>query len=92
MVVVEVELNCVVAHRTGAGDFDDVLSVNGERVGRDLHGRGGVATGRTGTALPQIGVGIGGFVPVIPPDEHTAGSGQFDGGGSQVHRVTISEG
>jgi uncharacterized NAD(P)/FAD-binding protein YdhS len=75
MVVVEVELNGVVAHGTGASDFDDVLSVNRKRVGCDLHNRRCVAASRTGTALPQISIGIRSFVPVIPPDEHTAGSG-----------------
>ena len=88
MVVVEVELNGVVSHGCSAGDLDDVLAVNGKRVGRDLHGRRGVAAGRTRTALPQIGVGISGFVPVIPPDEHTARSGEFDSGGSNVHKTS----
>lgn len=92
MTVVKVELDGVVPHWCSARDLDDILAMNRERVGRDLYGRWAIAAGRTRTALPEIGVGISGFMPVIPPDEHTARSGEFDGGGSRVHKVSNSEG
>ena len=88
MIVVEVELDGIVAHWRGAGDFDDVLAMNRKRVGRDFHGWGGVAAGRTRTALSQIGVGISRFVPVIPLDEHTAGRRKLDGSRSNVHKAS----
>ena len=92
MIVIEVELDGVVPHWCSARDLDDILAVNGKRVGRDLHGRRGIAAGRTRTALPQIGVGISGFVPVIPLDEHTAGRRKFDGSRSNVHKASKLEG
>ena len=92
MIVVEVELNGVVAHWCGAGDFDDVLSMNGKRVGRDFYGRRRVTAGRTRTALPQIGVGIGSFVPVTPFNEHTTWGGQLDASRGDVHKVSKPEG
>ena len=91
VIVVEVELDGIVTHWRGARDFDHVLSMNGKRVGRDFYGRRRVTAGRTRTALPQIGVGIGSFVPVTPFDEHAAGGGQLNASRSGIHQTSDRE-
>lgn len=92
MIVVEVELDGIVAHWRGADDFDDVLAMNRKRVGSDFHRRGRVTACGAGTALAQIGVGIGGLVPVTPFDKHATWCRQLDVSRSNVHRASKLEG
>jgi len=87
MLVVKVELDGVVTHWCGAGDLDDVFSMNGKGVGCHFHCWRSVPASRARATLAQIGVGIGGFVPVTPLHEHTTGRGKFDGGRSCVHEA-----
>jgi hypothetical protein len=88
MIVVKVELDGIVTHWRSAGDLDDVLSMNGKRIGCCFHRRGRVTACGAGTTLAQIGVGISGFVSITPLDEHTARGGQLDASRSNVHRVS----
>jgi hypothetical protein len=87
MVVVEVELDGVVAHRRGASHFDDILPIHRKRIGLDSHGGGSVAARGTWATLAQVGVGVGGLVAVAPLDEHTARRRQLDADGSKIHEV-----
>lgn len=92
MIVVEVELDGIVAHWRGAGDFDDVLAMNRKRVGRNFHRRGRVTACGAGTTLAQIGVRISGFVPVTPFDKHATWCRQLDVSRGNVHRASKLEG
>ena len=87
VIIVEVELDGVVTDRRGTGDFDDVLPMNRKGIRCNFHRRGCVTAGRTRTALPQIGVGVGGFVPVIPFDKNTTWRRQLYRSGYNVHRA-----
>ena len=89
--VVEVELNGIVAHRRSAGDLDDILAVNRKRIGRDLDRWRRVTACRTRTTLAQIRIGISSFVPVTPFDEHTARGGQLDASRSGIHQTSDRE-
>ena len=91
MIVVEVELDGIVAHWRGTGDLDDILAVNRKGIRCDFHCRWRVAACRARTTLAQIGVGISGFVPVTPFDEHAAWGGQLDASRSNVHRASKRE-
>jgi hypothetical protein len=92
VIVVEVELDGVVAHRCRPGDLDDIFPMNRKGIGRDFHCRRRVTASGTRTTLAQIGVGIGSFVSVTPFDEHTTWGGQLDASRGGVHKVSRPEG
>jgi len=83
--VIPIELDCVMADLSRARNSDGALSEHRKRVRLCLDFRRLIATGSTGTAPAEIGVGISGLVTVAPSDGNAAGRGKLDRGRERIH-------